>query len=92
MTGLFKLIAVVVVAMALAAPPVAAQAPNAQERAEQAIWESVQRILGALQMLMQSVPQYEAPEVLDNGDIIIRRKRPVKEPKPGGEGEDETAP
>ncbi len=33
-------------------------------------------ILNALEVLLQSIPQYEAPEVLENGDIIIRRVQP----------------
>jgi hypothetical protein len=32
-------------------------------------------------LFLQSIPQYEAPEILKNGDIIIRRKNP--EPAPG---------
>ena len=55
--------------------------PNAQERAEQALKEGIARIMRALELLIDSVPQYEAPEVLDNGDIIIRRKHP-KPPEP----------
>lgn len=38
--------------------------------------EAMRRILGIFDLLIQAVPQYEPPEVLDNGDIIIRRKRP----------------
>lgn len=33
-------------------------------------------IVDALKGLLLAVPQYEAPEILDNGDIIIRRKHP----------------
>ena len=33
-------------------------------------------ILDALELFIQNIPQYEAPEILDNGDIIIRRVRP----------------
>ena len=33
-------------------------------------------ILNALSLILKSIPQYKAPEVLENGDIIIRRVRP----------------
>jgi hypothetical protein len=46
--------------------------------------------LGALRLVMRAIPQYELPEVLPNGDIIIRRippepdpKRTPQDPKPG---------
>jgi hypothetical protein len=38
------------------------------------------RILKALGSVMDSIPQYEAPEVQSNGDIIIRRKNPPPPP------------
>ena len=46
-----------------------------RERAEEMAREGMERIMRALEMLMGSIPQYELPEVKDNGDIIIRRKR-----------------
>jgi hypothetical protein len=33
-------------------------------------------------MFVKSVPQYSAPEVLPNGDIILRRVNPEKKPVP----------
>ncbi|MCH8238049.1 MAG: hypothetical protein IIC06_07735 [Proteobacteria bacterium] len=38
--------------------------------------EATRGILRAFELMLKSIPQYEAPEVLENGDIIIRRKRP----------------
>jgi len=32
--------------------------------------------------MLKAIPQYEAPEILDNGDIIIRRKQPAKPQTP----------
>lgn len=29
-----------------------------------------------LDQMMRDIPQYEAPEILPNGDILIRRKKP----------------
>lgn len=37
------------------------------------------------QQLLEGVPEYEAPEVLPNGDIIIRRKKPGQTPLPKGQ-------
>ena len=31
-------------------------------------------MLQALELFINTIPQYEEPEVLENGDIIIRRK------------------
>ena len=47
------------------------------------IEDGVKMILDALQLLLKSVPQYKAPEVLENGDIIICRvppgeKKPIR--------------
>lgn len=42
----------------------------------------------ALEGLRESIPdfsQYEAPEILPNGDIIIRRKTPLPETQPNTE-------
>ena len=36
----------------------------------------MQRLMGILEMFLRSIPTYDMPEILDNGDIIIRRKRP----------------
>jgi len=51
--------------------------------------EGIEKLMRALSALVESIPQYELPEVLDNGDIIIRRKNPEED---SGEPEfDETA-
>ena len=44
----------------------------------------VQDVLDAVGLIIRMVPQYEMPEVLPNGDIIIRRIRP-EEPQPDEE-------
>lgn len=46
---------------------------------DQLIENGVKMILDAMKIFIQNLPQYEAPEVLDNGDIIIRRKQPENE-------------
>lgn len=68
-------------AILVAAGPTQAQKPtpnyNMQEHAEKALKEGVQTILRALETMFKAIPQYEMPELLDNGDIIIRRKKPA---------------
>ena len=58
--------------------PAAAQSQgdNGRAEAEDMAREGMMRIMRALELLMQSIPQYDLPEVNENGDIIIRRKRP----------------
>ena len=46
---------------------------------DQLMENGVKMILDAMKIFIQNLPQYETPEVLDNGDIIIRRKRPENE-------------
>ncbi|MBP5858797.1 hypothetical protein KAJ83_17395 [Marivibrio halodurans] len=36
--------------------------------------EGLGKIVSALEMLIATIPTYEMPEVLPNGDIIIRRR------------------
>ena len=38
-------------------------------------------IFEALDLVLKAIPQYEAPEILENGDIIIRRKNPKEDKK-----------
>lgn len=60
------------------------QAPNGETPGDMAR-EGLERMMRALRLLVESIPQYELPEVLDNGDIIIRRKHgddtPADEPE-----------
>ena len=90
-------IAAAALAIMIAAAPASAQQrnppPDPREKAEEAFRDGARIIMRALQLFLESVPQYEAPEVLDNGDIIIRRKqrnpRP-EEKKPPGRSDKQT--
>jgi hypothetical protein len=75
--------AAVAAAIALGGTLSAAQAEDStlQDAQRQAV-EGIGKLLEALQMFVKSVPQYSAPEVLPNGDIIIRRVHPDKTPAP----------
>ena len=43
---------------------------------EKMIEDGIDMILDALQLFIQKMPNYEKPEILENGDIIIRRVKP----------------
>jgi hypothetical protein len=80
--------------ISLGAPAALAQDSTLQDAQKQAV-EGIGKLLEALQMFVKSVPQYSAPEVLPNGDIIIRRVHPDKaplseKPKPDGDGTSST--
>ena len=56
--------------------------------------EGIERLMQALEGFIHSIPQFEAPEINEDGDIIIRRKRPPgsePEPAPTGPDFDETS-
>lgn len=44
--------------------------------------ETLERMLDTMRFILRAIPQYEMPEVLPNGDIIIRRVQPEPEPEP----------
>ena len=43
--------------------------------------EGIAKLMDALGAFRKSIPQYEAPTMNENGDIIIRRKRPKNDDK-----------
>jgi hypothetical protein len=63
------------------ATPALAQESTLKDAQEEAA-EGIGKLLQALQLFVKSVPQFAAPEVLPNGDIIIRRIHPNKNPEP----------
>ena len=87
MSRLRKTLAGVAVVISLAAPPVFAQAPPDERDGgrdiEESVRESIENIMRAIEGLIDSVPIYEMPEILENGDIIIRRKKRDPAPEPG---------
>jgi len=77
---------VLLVALGLALAPLAAVraedgAPGTppQDSPGEMAREGLEQMMRALRLLVESIPQYELPEVLENGDIIIRRKQPKPE-------------
>lgn len=81
--------AAAIFAMMLIAIPVAtAQAQSNSPDPDVLLEEGTKKILRAFELFIMTIPQYEMPEVLPNGDIIIRRKNPPGgEPKDGPDGD-----
>ncbi len=67
----------------LAALPEAAaeEPPKKPEGPVEQLDSAMQQVLDALTRILEYIPQYELPEVLPNGDIIIRRVHPEEEEK-----------
>jgi hypothetical protein len=74
-------VALLLASLGLGAPAALAQDSTLQDAQKEAV-EGIGKLLQALQMFVKSVPQYAAPEVLPNGDIILRRVNPDKAPAP----------
>ena len=52
---------------------------SAQQDPREMLEESMRSVMMALKLFMKSIPQYETPVILENGDILIRRKHPKEE-------------
>jgi hypothetical protein len=88
-----QLLAAVALAGFLAAlPPAALAQGDPPTTPEAEAMAGVERLLRALELFIQSIPQFEAPVMNENGDIIIRRKRPEsdQQPPPAPEATDST--
>lgn len=78
-----RLLATVLLTGMLATLPLAARAQaDRQEPASptERLQEGAAAIVEGLRMLMDQLQTYQAPEVLPNGDIIIRRRPPAEPP------------
>jgi hypothetical protein len=69
---------------------VLAAAPSERERAEEMAKEAIEQLMRALELMIESIPQYELPEINEDGDIIIRRKRRKERETPGEPEAEET--
>ncbi len=83
------LLASALIGAAPAASSAASHAPE-REQAEQMALEAMEQLMRALELFIQSIPQYETPEITDDGDIIIRRKRRQEQKAPSQPDLDET--
>lgn len=78
--------AILAATMALALVSGPAFAAGDKDDVERLAREGAAKLIEALEALIESLPSYEAPEVTEDGDIIIRRRDPDAEPrqeKPG---------
>ena len=69
-----------------AAPALLAAQHDDHGRAEDMAREAIEQLMRALELMLDSIPQYELPEIMENGDIIIRRKRRTPHPEPDPPG------
>ena len=88
--AVFRFVSAGVLALGLAGPALAQDTAPKTDDAQKLAVEGLSKLLDALGAFVKSVPQYAAPEVLPNGDIIIRRLNPAPAPKPKTPGPDET--
>jgi hypothetical protein len=78
-------IGVLLAATAAAPPPARAQAaPQAEQQEPGALArEAIDKLMRALSLAIENLPQYAMPELNENGDIIIRRINPrAEKPRP----------
>ena len=61
-------------ALVLAIPAAAEESPEFEGPSELAR-DGIEQLMRALEAFIDMIPQYEMPEINENGDIIIRRKR-----------------
>src|SRR6476620_11285921 len=85
---------VVALAFAAVAAPALAQAPAPPENQQPGALarDAIDKLMRALSLAIENLPQYAMPELNENGDIVIRRINPRAEkprPKPPA-GPDET--
>ena len=68
----------VVLTLSLIVLPAAVPAQESEERPDprELAREGAESMLRALEGLIMLIPQYEMPEITEDGDIIIRRKQP----------------
>ncbi len=98
-----KVFRALVLAMALTSISSLPSAPvlasgDTRAEVERLAREAADQIVAALGLLLRAIPQYEAPEILPNGDIIIRRippeapdeDEPEKRPGDAPEAPDQT--
>jgi hypothetical protein len=76
------------------APAFAQSEEPTQQTPDELAVEGVNKLMQALQLLIQQLPQYETPVIDENGDIIIRRrhdKAPIPPQKPVPPDNDSTS-
>ncbi len=74
--------------LALSLSPALAQTQDKGEGLEETARGAIEALMDVMQAVIAKIPMYEAPVILENGDILIRRKKPDPAPqkKPPEEG------
>ena len=80
-----RYLAPLALAAAVAATPAAADEKTPEELAR----DGLGKLLSALELFIDAIPLYETPEILPNGDIIIRRIDPEKKQQDNAESENQ---
>ncbi|HEX2115258.1 MAG TPA: hypothetical protein VHM01_12705 [Alphaproteobacteria bacterium] len=78
---------IVALVLAGAAAPALAQsrspAPPSEEHPGELARDAIEKMMRALSLAIENLPQYALPELNENGDIIIRRLNPrAEKPRP----------
>ena len=67
----------------------AQETPSKEADPDKMLEDGMRMILSAIELFLKSIPEYNAPEILENGDIIIRRVQPTKKlPDRSNEGKE----
>jgi len=61
-------------------PPAGEEALRHLDEAGRALGDAMAKALDSVDLLLQSLPRYDPPIVNEDGDIIIRRRRPGLSP------------
>lgn len=59
-----------------------------EETPETLAIEGLNRLMQAIELFVDTLPMYEPPEILPNGDILIRRVQSDEETEPSEESDD----
>ena len=84
---------VLVLALGVGMGPARGQSGGGAENPGKMLDEATRQVLRAFELMLRAIPQYAPPEVLENGDIIIRRVHPKPEkpaPPPPADPSDRT--
>lgn len=85
-------VAALLLACAISLPTVHAADGTQNASPESLARDGIQKVLDALELFLGSIPQYSSPEILDNGDIIIRRKHDSPAPDDDADKKPEEPP
>ena len=85
-------VAALLLACAISLPIAQAADGTESDSPESLAREGIQKVLDALELFLGSIPQYSSPEVLENGDIIIRRKHNKTAPEDDADKKPEDPP